>query len=82
MENMVYLLVKIIVKIFIIMDSIIHHIYPTPAPSPTPTPATVFHFNGIDNELLGIDILECIFGIRLCENGFVNGINEICSGMF
>ena len=65
---------KMLIVIFMIMVIYDNGPYPTPAPSPTP--ATVFYFNGIDNGLAGIDILECIFGVGLCENNIVNDMDN------
>ena len=49
----------------------------TPAPRPT-----AIVFNGIDTRVSGIDILECEFGVCLCESNIFNGIcNEMINGI-
>ena len=50
------------------------------SPSPTATtPAPIFCFNGNDTGVSRIDILQCIFGVYLCES---NINNEIPFGMW
>ena len=47
--------------------------------TPGPTPTTITIFNVINAEICKIIILQCIFGIGLCENDIDN---VICSSMF
>ena len=46
-------------------------------PSDTPHAATII-FNGINDEISEINILQCKFGVYVCESGT---INEICKDM-
>ena len=41
-----------------------------------PTPAAAIEFNETGNKLPGIDILEYVFGVYLCENNIINEINN------
>ena len=50
--------------------------------TPAPPRPTAIVFNGIDTGISGIDILESIFGVDLCQSNGFNGIcNEMINGM-
>ena len=53
-----------------------HPPYPTTTPGPTPTKTMIF--NRIITEICKINILQCIFGIGLCENDNDNVICNRC----
>ena len=67
-----------LIKIFVIYNGYYQLLFPTP--TSTSTHATVI-FNGIDNGISEVDILECIIGVICNGIGYNCNVNEMIIGM-